>query len=273
MTANPHAERQEREHVVVRAPVAPLHSEDRVTSPQISQLLAGARLEILDIVDEWLHVRGPDGYEGWMNRGFVAAEGARGTGDLLSLGCTVRGADGQHRVLPLGAYLGAGDELVVGEAITEEERQRRFPPDPVAIVRSGMRFFEGTSYQWGGVTPLGADCSGFTQSVFGLHGIWLPRDAWQQALVGAAAGSDIDALQAADLMFFSDRSDQRITHVGIATGDRGMVHLALGRGGYSVERLDDRTDPYIGKVRHRFLFARRMPMRMDPDRGQDVRVS
>ena len=37
-----------------------------------------------------------------------------------------------------------------------------------------------------------------------------------------------------------------------------MVHLALGRGGYAVERLDDRRDPYVDRLRERFLFARRM---------------
>ena len=40
-----------------------------------------------------------------------------------------------------------------------------------------------------------------------------------------------------DLLFFSDRDDRRITHVGISLGDESMVHLALGRGGYAVERL------------------------------------
>jgi len=38
-----------------------------------------------------------------------------------------------------------------------------------------------------------------------------------------------------------------------------MVHLALGRGGYAVEQLDDRRDPYVERLRSRFLFARRIP--------------
>ena len=59
-------------------------------------------------------------------------------------------------------------------------------------------------------------------------------------------------------MFFSDRDDRRVTHVGISLGDRRMVHLALGRGGYSVEQLDDRKDAYVERLRERFLMARRM---------------
>jgi cell wall-associated NlpC family hydrolase len=72
------------------------------------------------------------------------------------------------------------------------------------------------------------------------------------------AGQDVGELRAADLLFFSDRADKRITHVGISLGERRMVHLALGRGGYAVEHLDDRNDPYVDKLRQRFIGARRV---------------
>jgi cell wall-associated NlpC family hydrolase len=66
------------------------------------------------------------------------------------------------------------------------------------------------------------------------------------------------ALETADLLFFSDREDKRVTHVGIAAGEKRMVHLGLGRGGYSIERLSDRKDAYAVLMRKRFLFARRV---------------
>jgi hypothetical protein len=37
-----------------------------------------------------------------------------------------------------------------------------------------------------------------------------------------------------------------------------MVHVALGRGGYTVDRLSDRRDAYVALLRKRFLFARRV---------------
>jgi cell wall-associated NlpC family hydrolase len=136
--------------------------------------------------------------------------------------------------------------------------ESRFPRDAAAICSTAVQRFAGTSYQWGGITPWGADCSGLVQTVFSLHGVQLPRDAWQQGLEGADAGDDPLALRAADLLFFSDREDRRVTHVGIALGDRRMVHLALGRGGYAVERLDDERDGYVKALRERFVGARRV---------------
>lgn len=252
---------------MVRAPIAPLHPEPRITSGQSSQLLAGHPVDILEARDEWLLVCGEDGYEGWMHRGYLAlAErdagwASRRSPDVereprLSLGCLTRTETGGVRRLPLGAWLGEGERVEQGEVLSFRERERRFPREAAALCATAKAFFEGTSYQWGGVTPWGADCSGLVQAVYGLHGIDLPRDAWQQALEGSDAGTDILALAAGALLFFSDRSDRGVTHVGISCGSRRMVHLALGRGGWSHEQLDDATDGYVAKLRDRFLHAR-----------------
>jgi len=249
----------------VRTPLAPLHGEPRIASQMISQQLGGHRLSVLDEEGDWVCVRGADDYEGWMHTGFLARSPAAGarqsrTTPRISLGCTTRSsaAPATGRALPLRAILSPDEAAVSGEAIDADDRPRRFPLAADAIVASAQRFFEGTSYLWGGVTPWGADCSGLVQSIFALHGLQLPRDAWQQAERGDDAGRDIGELRAADLLFFSDRDDGRSTHVGIALGGARMVHLALGRGGYAVERLSDRHDPYIEKLRQRFLFARRL---------------
>ena len=252
--------------VVVGAPVAPMHGEPRVSSPQTSQLLRGARLDVLEREgDEWLRVRGGDGYEGWVHRGYLGDDDPAGASPpRISLGCTVRTARGRRLALPLGARLLGDDQLVEGRAADAGAMRGEFPPDPAAIARTAAERFEGTPYQWGGVTPWGADCSGLVQTSFALHGVRLPRDAWQQA--EADPGGDasrierLDALRAGDLLFFSDRADRRITHVGISLGAMRMVHLALGRGGYAVERLDDATDPYVAKLVERFLFGRRIAL-------------
>jgi hypothetical protein len=248
----------------VRTPIAPMHGEPSIASPMISQQIAGHVVDVLDEEGEdWVRARGADGYDGWMHIGFLAraprADARQSRAPTrISLGCITRTAGSQTRALPLRAILAPDETVVDGTVIEARKAAERFPLDATAITQSARELFSGTSYLWGGVTPWGADCSGLVQSTFALHGLTLPRDAWQQAELGVDAGRDIGELATGDLLFFSDRPDHRVTHVGIALGDRRMVHLALGRGGYCIERLSDRTDPYVDRLRERFLFARRL---------------
>ncbi len=277
---------------LVRSPVAPLHAEPRVSSPQVSQTLFGHATTVSESRGDWHRVGTFDGYEGWTHAGYLAMLDARpqlpgvavgsaeasGTtngagapfdaarlttmlgGDAIprvSLGCTVRAGDRALR-LPLGAWVHGAQTMLDGEAVPMDELGARFPADGDQLVRTASHRFAGTSYQWGGVTPWGADCSGLVQTVFALHGLSLPRDAWQQAAVGSDAGTRLDALRAGDLLFFSDRDDRRVTHVGIAVGDGRMAHSALGRGGWSVDDLLDEHDGYARALAGRFLFARRV---------------
>ena len=252
---------------VVRPPIAPLQAEARVSSAQTSQVLAGHEVAVLEQRDEWCRVRGADGYEGWMHVGYLillppvpssVARVRRDFTPLFSLGCVAVGDDDRRRALPLGALLARHERPATGHAVPIDELPELFAREPAALCQSAMHLFSGTSYQWGGITPWGADCSGFTQAIFGLHGVELQRDAWQQALAGVDAETGLDAARPADLLFFSDREDQRITHVGVALGGGRMAHVALGRGGFAIEQVDDASDGYVAKLRARFVGARRV---------------
>ncbi len=243
----------------VRSPLAPMNGEPRVSASQTSQSLRGAVLHVVDADGDWLRVRGDDGYEGWTHRGYLHEPGAPAAAPAaLSLGCRVRRADGRALRLPLGALVLAGEPVLDGDSVATGALPARFPRDARAVLASAERFFEGTPYEWGGVSAWGADCSGFVQRVFALHGLPLPRDAWQQALVGADAGTDPTSLAAGDLLFFSDRDDRRVTHVGLSAGGARMLHLALGRGGWADDDLADDRDPYVARLRANFLHARRV---------------
>jgi cell wall-associated NlpC family hydrolase len=249
------------DELIVRAAVAPMHGEPRVSSAQISQRLGGHAVQVVATDGDWVRARGEDGYEGWMHRGYLVppAPGLTSTDRRLSLGVVVRDATGgPERALPLGAWLPADNVVVSGSVVDSSTRPAMFPHDPHAIAATAVQRFAGTPYQWGGVTPWGADCSGLVQTTFWLHGVNLPRDAWMQAERGAEVTGGVEAWQAADLAFFSDRPDRRVTHVGIALGDAHMVHLALGRGGYSVERLTDSGDPYVTSLIARLVTVRRV---------------
>jgi cell wall-associated NlpC family hydrolase len=203
-----------------------------------------------------------DKYEGWIHRGFLSPEptsGARRSAgnQRVSLGCVTRSPSGGMRSLPLWARLSPEEVVKSGEVVNHADLATRFPRDARAIVQSAQVLFEGAPYLWGGITPWGADCSGFVQTIFALHDVPLPRDAWQQSEAGSDAGP-LEDLRAADLVFFTDRDDRRVTHVAIALGNAKLVHLALGRGGFARENLADGRDAYVHKLRERFLRARRV---------------
>lgn len=247
----------------VRTPLAPMFAEPQVASAQISQLVSGRIVTLCEKREDWYFVVGPDEYEGWIHHGYLAPvpdDHMRQSGYLsrVSLGCVTTDGQGGRRAMPLGALLGPQESVKSGEAIGTPEKLSRFPAEAGAITRSAQQFFEGTSYLWGGVTPWGADCSGLVQATFSLHGVQMRRDAWQQAQQGAPGEENLLDARMADLLFFSDRVDHYITHVAIALGGRRLVHLALGRGGYAIERLDDERDPYVAKLRERFVHARRI---------------
>jgi hypothetical protein len=242
----------------IASPIAPMHEEPRVASQQVSQQLAGYDIDAMDTEGEWVRARGADGYEGWIHTGFLARPWDDGGAPrLISLGCVVEAGGQSRRTLPLRAFVRPDERVFDGDAVSASEIRTLFPLDPAAIAKSARELFRGTSYVWGGVTPWGADCSGLVQSSFALHGRVLPRDAWQQAELGTKVEGDFSALRAGDLLFFTDRADRKITHVGIAQGPNEMVHLALGRGGYHHEDLRS-DDAYVVKLRERFLFAKRL---------------
>jgi cell wall-associated NlpC family hydrolase len=84
--------------------------------------------------------------------------------------------------------------------------------------------FLNAPYLWGGKTPFGIDCSGFTQTVYKLNGIKLLRDAYQQAEQGETL-SFVEEAEAGDLAFF-DNEEGRIVHVGIVLDNNKIIHAS-----------------------------------------------
>jgi gamma-D-glutamyl-L-lysine dipeptidyl-peptidase len=209
-----------------------------------SQLLLGEIVERLGASRDgaWLRIRNrADGYRGWARAwGVVPASAARvrrwerrasarvmvphallrarpGAGlvvsPLFAGGRAIPLATrGRHRLL----------ELPDGRRGWVEARSiltRRPRPRPLQA-RIGSLL--GVPYLWGGRTPLGLDCSAFTQIVLGEGGVRLPRDAADQARACRRLGAGEPA-KPGDLVFFG-RPRARIGHVGIGLGGDLFAH-------------------------------------------------
>ena len=252
--------------VTVRATVAPLLAEARASASQVSQLLRGHHADIVERAEHWLCLRGADGYSGWCHIGYLTIAPGPDYSPLpsawsderrMSLGATVRRGEEAPIALPLGALLDPDEVVTSGLAMNHRGRSRYFARDRDLLVQRTQQLFVGTPYQWGGVTPWGADCSGVVQTMFALHGVQLPRDAWQQAEYGTDVAAEWAALLPGDLLFFSDRDDGRITHVALSLGGPRIAHCSLANGGFALNALDA-TDPVAAHLRETFRFARRM---------------
>jgi cell wall-associated NlpC family hydrolase len=101
-----------------------------------------------------------------------------------------------------------------------------------AIVEAAYLYLN-SPYLWGGKSPFGIDCSGFTQMVYKLCGVKVLRDASQQAQQGIPLSFIEEALPG-DLAFF-DNEEGKITHVGIVLKDNKIIHAS---GSVRIDNLD-----------------------------------
>jgi cell wall-associated NlpC family hydrolase len=100
------------------------------------------------------------------------------------------------------------------------------------LVKTAYQYLN-SPYLWGGKTPFGIDCSGFTQMVYKLNGYKLLRDASQQSTQGEVL-SFIEESEPGDLAFF-DNEEGKIIHVGIMLENNYIIHAS---GKVRIDRLD-----------------------------------
>lgn len=109
-----------------------------------------------------------------------------------------------------------------------------------SMISYGAQFL-GTPYVWGGTTPRGFDCSGFTSYVYkNKAGKSIPRTSGAQ--YAASKKVSRSQLQAGDLVFFSVGSS-RITHVAMYAGNGQLLHAAGNRVQY--QSLAGYWDRYV----------------------------
>ena len=113
--------------------------------------------------------------------------------------------------------------------------------------------FVGAPYVWGGASPKGFDCSGFTQYVYKRFGLSLPHSSGgQYSTAYGTMISNPDELQPGDIVFFVNTYKRGISHVGIYVGEGRFVHAPSRGKDVTVSSLTE------GYWSNKFLQARRV---------------
>lgn len=221
--------------------IVPMRFEPSDKSELVTQILFGEIFIILEKKEKWSKVSlATDGYEGWIdNKQFIEITQDQYNKILQSpkFYCAdlVDYITGNNTLLPISL----GSDLSFLEFADVNKDQLNFDGhmttgiQPKSNILQTAFLYLNAPYLWGGKTPFGIDCSGFTQMVYRLNGYFIPRDASQQAKIGEAL-SFIEESEVGDLAFF-DNEEGQIIHVGIIMENNYIIHA---HGKVRVDRLD-----------------------------------
>lgn len=152
----------------------------------------------------------------------VMVVGADASGDWTEVRCpwqpTPRNPDGYPGWIP-SAHLLPTSSAPAAPTATADPASLDGDHPAAVLAREHL----GLSYLWGGVTPLGFDCSGLVHHTWRRFGHVVPRDSW--AMAQAADPVPLDAVRPGDLYFFA-RGGRRIHHVGIVVSPGAMIHAS-----------------------------------------------
>ena len=111
----------------------------------------------------------------------------------------------------------------------------------------------GLKYVWGATGPNKFDCSGFTQKVYKIAGIKIPRNSRAQAKVGQYI--KYENLQKGDMVFFdtNHKKTGRVNHVGIYLENGKFIHASSGNKRVVITNFDKKR-----YYKNRFLWGRRI---------------
>ena len=276
-----------------------------------NQALMGTVVTVLGRTGYWLQVRSPEPYTAWVNEmtvtlmgreeidEYIAAPKYIVTADYSNIYSSASEKSERISDLVMGDILrvwfsGKNNKVVSSkgflgvvtpsgkpgwvkakdvENLTKWAETRKPTADNIIATAKKMM---GVSYQWGGTSIKGVDCSGLTRTAFFMNGLLLPRNTSQQVRIGddidcsGVQEGDFSSLLPGDLLLFGNTLTRRVSHVGIYMGDGRFIHSS------QVVRISSlrRDDPDYYDRTPALLFVRRVIGREDSNKGiQSIRRS
>ena len=262
----------------------PKHSAELGT-----QGLLGMELKVLDKKGSWYRVQTPDKYISWVDQGGILRmntaelEAWNKKRKIIYTSNFGYVYEKQHenssRVsdISFGGILSLTKEFdsfyqvaYPDERIGFVKKQDAVPysswlknnPSNAKSIESAAKSMLGIPYLWGGTSPKGNDCSGFTKTVYLMNGFVIPRDASQQVNAGKVIDKNLrfEGLEKGDLMFFGTPATkdkkQRVTHVGIWLGNNKgeFIHSSSN---VHLSSIHENEKHYDAFNKNRYLGSRR----------------
>ncbi|RLD48271.1 MAG: glycoside hydrolase, partial [Bacteroidetes bacterium] len=176
--------------------IIPVRTEAREQSEMITQILFGETFQITSIRKKWCYIIiDNDNYEGWIDKKLcnqinedLYLKHKNHSSIILSdmLSAVHKEKSKNPHFICAGSELPffdkADNSFLLGDKkyfLLNDNNEN----NSVSIKETAYQFLN-SPYLWGGKTNFGIDCSGFTQIVFKINGIKLPRDASQQVEIG-----------------------------------------------------------------------------------------
>ncbi len=273
---------------VIYNSVGTLRAEPRYGSELVTQGLLGMPVRILEKKGGWISIQTPDNYIGWINGAVRKMTKSELEEYLQKPKVIITAFSTQSVSKPKNNSFPVSD-LVIGNMLLLKGSKGKFYqvgyPDGregyirksdakeitkwlkgieltgESIVHTAYRFM-GTPYLWGGTSSKGLDCSGFTKTVYFLHGVILARDASQQVNSGKLIDDqgDFSGALPGDLLFFGskatdDNSKEKVVHVGIYIGNNRFIHAS---DYIHISSLDPSDPLYDGFNADRYLRTKRI---------------
>lgn len=217
----------------------PVRTEPTEKSEMCTQVLFGEHFEIIEQNTKWSKIRlFHDQYEGWIDTKMVSPINNREFEHLCKkeqiisteIFNIVQQVDHYRNFLivagsTLPHFKKKDSTFKIGKThyrlMGNTTIQSKNIDTRTLIINTALNYFN-SPYLWGGRTPLGIDCSGFSQIVYKIAGISIPRDASQQVLHGENFSFVEEALPG-DLAFFDNELGE-IIHVGIIWEKNKIIH-------------------------------------------------
>ena len=214
------------------------------TSEMVSQVLFGEHFEVLEKHKDWSKIRlAFDLFEGYIdNKQYLeitevfytelCSKTKAYSAEILDF---VTNSKSELTTIAIGSQLPFFDkgQLKLGSAPYAYDNAVFYGVSSKGDIAKTAYTYLNSPYLWGGKTPFGIDCSGFTQMVYKLCGYQLLRNAKEQAMQGEVL-SFIEESEPGDLAFF-DNEEGEIIHVGIILNDYHIIHA---HGKVRIDTLD-----------------------------------